>query len=155
MEVAVRALSPGINDPHTAISVLDRLGAALCDIAPLHLRTGVFLRDGAVALVFPAIDYEGLAATMFHMIRQSAAGNPAVLIRMLQVLAAVASCERRPERLTTLQIHADLVLEGANRDISTSADLADIRAAHDAFHETRASRSAIIRRPTSENDEKT
>eukprot|EP01036_Dinobryon_divergens_P057747 gene57747-77077_t len=28
VEVAVRALSPGINDPHTAISVLDRLGAA-------------------------------------------------------------------------------------------------------------------------------
>jgi uncharacterized membrane protein len=29
VEVAVRALSPGINDPHTAISVLDRLGSAL------------------------------------------------------------------------------------------------------------------------------
>ncbi|MGC1558027.1 MAG: DUF2254 family protein [Methylovirgula sp.] len=33
LEVAVRALSPGINDPHTAISVLDRLGSALCDLA--------------------------------------------------------------------------------------------------------------------------
>ncbi|WP_245333370.1 DUF2254 domain-containing protein, partial [Bradyrhizobium guangdongense] len=30
VEVAVRALSPGINDPHTALAVLDRLGAALC-----------------------------------------------------------------------------------------------------------------------------
>ena len=37
VEVAVRALSPGINDPHTAMSAADRLGAALCDIAPLHL----------------------------------------------------------------------------------------------------------------------
>ncbi len=46
VEVAVRALSPGINDPHTAMSVLDRLGAALCDAAPLHLPTGVTLRDG-------------------------------------------------------------------------------------------------------------
>ena len=46
VEVAVRALSPGINDPHTAMSILDRLGAALCDAAPLHLTTGVTLRDG-------------------------------------------------------------------------------------------------------------
>ena len=40
VEVAVRALSPGINDPHTAIAVLDRLGAALCDIVPVHLDFG-------------------------------------------------------------------------------------------------------------------
>ena len=53
VEVAVRALSPGINDPHTAISVLDRLGAALCDVAPLHLPSGVSLREGRLALVVP------------------------------------------------------------------------------------------------------
>ena len=75
VEVAVRALSPGINDPHTAMSVLDRLGAALCDVVPLHLPTGVFLRDGWPALVVPSIDYDGLVDAMFHMIRQNAAGN--------------------------------------------------------------------------------
>jgi uncharacterized membrane protein len=53
VEVAVRALSPGINDPYTAISVLDRLGAALCDVVPLHLPTGVWKRDGRLALVAP------------------------------------------------------------------------------------------------------
>ena len=66
MEVAVRALSPGINDPHTAISVLDRLGAALCDVAPLHLSTGVSLREGRLALVVPSVSYDGLTDTMFH-----------------------------------------------------------------------------------------
>ena len=43
VEVAVRALSPGINDPLTAISVVDRLGAALCDLIPCHLPTGVVI----------------------------------------------------------------------------------------------------------------
>ena len=66
MRVAVRALSPGINDPHTAISVLDRLGAALCDVAPLHLSTGVSLREGRLALVVPSVSYDGLTDTMFH-----------------------------------------------------------------------------------------
>ena len=40
VEVAVRALSPGINDPHTAMSVLDHLGATLCDAVPLHYPAG-------------------------------------------------------------------------------------------------------------------
>ena len=39
-EIAVRALSPGINDPFTAGSVLERLGDALCRIAPRFLATG-------------------------------------------------------------------------------------------------------------------
>ena len=98
VEVAVRALSPGIDDPHTAISVLDRLGAALCDIVPLHLPTGVFLRDGWPALVVPSIDYDGLVDAMFHLIRQNAAGNAAVLIRLLEVLSvrtSVANITRR------------------------------------------------------------
>ena len=60
VEIAVRALSPGINDPHTAISVLDRLGASLCDLAPLYLPTGVVMRKGEIALSVPSVSYDGL-----------------------------------------------------------------------------------------------
>ena len=133
VEVAVRALSPGINDPHTAMSILDRLGAALCDAAPLHLTTGVILRDGQPALVRPSVDYDGLTDSMFHMIRQNAASSPAVLMRMLEVLAAVAGCERDPARLAALQRHAGHVLGDAERDISTPADLEDLRARYSRF----------------------
>jgi uncharacterized membrane protein len=133
VEVAVRALSPGINDPHTAMSVLDRLGASLCDAVPLHLATGVTLRRGKPALVRPGIDYDGLVDAMFHMIRQNAAGSAAVLIRMLEVLVSVAGCERDPARLAVLQRHADLIQGDAERDISTPADLGDLRQRHDRF----------------------
>jgi uncharacterized membrane protein len=71
------------------------------------------------------------------------------MIRMLQVLSAVARWRAPADRLQTLQIYADLILEDARRDVSTSTDLADLRAAHDAFQATTASRSAVIR-PTSE-----
>ena len=67
VEVAVRALSPGINEPHTAINVLDRLGAALCELAPLHLLSGVSLRHGQPVLAAPSVDYQGLTDAMFHM----------------------------------------------------------------------------------------
>ena len=137
VEVAVRALSPGINDPHTAMSVLDRLGAALCDMAHLQLPSGVTLSGGQPALVAPSIDYGGLMDAMFHMIRQNAAGSAAVLIRMLEVLTAVASCEHQPARVGELQRHADLVLGDAVRDVSTPADLADLRNRHAAFETMR------------------
>ena len=133
VEVAVRALSPGINDPHTAIAVLDRLGGALCDVASRHLPTGITLRGGTPALMVPAIDYDGLVDAMFHMIRQNAAGSVAVLARLIEVLTAVAGCERRGDRLRTLRRHADLVLTDAGRDVANDRDLADVRLRHDRF----------------------
>jgi uncharacterized membrane protein len=133
VEVAVRALSSGINDPHTAISVLDRLGASLCDIAPVFLPSGAHLRDGRPALVTPTVDYRGLCDSMFNMIRQNAAASPAVLIRTLEVLTAVASCERDPGRLAVLQRHADLILADAVRAVASPADLADVRDRRAAF----------------------
>jgi uncharacterized membrane protein len=133
VEVAVRALSPGINDPNTAINVLDRLGATLCELVPLYLPTGVSLRSGRPVLVVPSVTYEGLTDAMFHAIRQNAAGKPAVLIRMIEVLAAVASCERDSARRTSLKRHADLVLTDAERSVSNSADIHDLRERHAAL----------------------
>ena len=127
VEVAVRALSPGINDPHTAISVLDRLGAALCDIVPLYLPSGVHRVEGRTVLVMPAVEYGGLVDGMFHMIRQNASGSAAVLIRMLEVLSAVAACEHQESRVGALRRHADLIMEDAGRTIANSGDLEDIR----------------------------
>jgi uncharacterized membrane protein len=133
VEVAVRALSPGVNDPYTAISVLDRLGAALCEMEPVFLPSGVSLVRERVVLVVPQIQYDQLLNTMFHMIRQSAAGNTAVLMRQLEVLTQVVSCERDRERMIGLKRHADLVMEDAERDVATPGDLEDLRRRYRAF----------------------
>ena len=128
VEIAVRALSPGINDPHTAISVLDRMGATLCDLVPLHLANGITCRGGVPVLSTPATSYDGLADAMFNMIRQNSAGSPAVLIRVIEVLAAVEACERNYGRIATLRRHVQLAVEDARRTIGTPADLADLLA---------------------------
>ena len=136
VEVAVRALSPGINDPHTAISVIDRMGASLCDLVPLHLPSGQVMRSGKPVLLAPSIDYGGLVDAMFHMIRQNAAGSAAVLIRIVEILTAVTGYERAPERMTELRRHADLVLGDGERDIATPADLENLRERHRLFLQT-------------------
>lgn len=139
VEVAVRALSPGINDPHTAMSVLDRLGVALCDLCGTHLPSGVTLREGAVALVVPSLTYRSLAGVMFHMIRQNAAGSTAVVIRMLDVLTAVIGCETDPARREVLARHSDLVWSNARRHIGNENDLADVGRRHATLQRTLAS----------------
>ncbi|UAJ09699.1 DUF2254 domain-containing protein [Glacieibacterium megasporae] len=130
VEVAVRALSPGINDPNTAMSVLDRMGAALCELAPRYLHSGRWSRDGRVVLVVPAVDYDGLTNAMLDMIRQNAASSMSVLIRFVEVLTAVAGCERDAGRLATLRRHADLALGDGVHTITTPADLDELRRRH-------------------------
>jgi uncharacterized membrane protein len=102
VEIAIRGLSPGINDPFTALAVLDRLGAALCACRGRHLPGPAIRRDGRVVLFRRVTDYEGLTDAMFHLIRMNAAASAAVLIRLLEVLAAVLEVERDPGRRAVL-----------------------------------------------------
>ena len=130
VEVAVRALASGVNDPQTAISVLDRLGAALCKLSGVQLANGVTARHDRPVLVVPLIDYEGLLSAMLQMIRQNAAGKPPVLNKILQVLTAVAGCERDPARIAALRSHADRVLADAERSVPSPSDLDEVRKMH-------------------------
>jgi uncharacterized membrane protein len=133
IEVAVRALSSGVNDPQTAISVLDRLGAALCKLSGTQLSNGVTARHDRAVLVVPMIDYAGLVGAMLQMIRQNAVGRPPVLNKLLQVLTAVADCERDPARVAVLRSHADRVLADAERSVLLPSDLDEVRRWHAKF----------------------
>ena len=124
-EIAVRALSPGINDPFTAGSVLDHFGDALCRIAPRHLPRGAVEREGRIVLTLDVVDYEGLCDGMFHTIRQNGSGSAYVLIRLLEVLARVAEVEHFADRRATLDRHADLAIATAREGVSDLAGLAD------------------------------
>jgi uncharacterized membrane protein len=128
VEVGVRALSPGINDPFTAIAVIDRLGAALCEIAPRHLPGGTVLRSGRVVLYRRVTNYAGLCDAMFHMIRQNASGSPAVLIHLVETLGRVMAVETRTDRQVELLRHAELALSAGSIGIKDSADVAALDA---------------------------
>ena len=133
VEVAVRALSPGINDPHTAMSVLVRFGAVLCDLSGRFLPGGVTMRDERPVLIRSALGYDGLTDAMFHMIRQNTAGSFAVLAAGLDAMTAAASVERDRRRLATLRRHADLWLADGRRDIANTSDLAELERRGEAF----------------------
>lgn len=113
VEIGLRALSSGVNDPFTAVAVLDHLGAALCTLAGRRLPDGRIVHDGRLRFERPATDYAGLLDVMFHPLRQAGAAQPVVSIRLLEVLAEVAAVERDPGRRDELRRHAELAREAA------------------------------------------
>ncbi|MBW6398602.1 DUF2254 domain-containing protein [Roseomonas sp. HJA6] len=126
VEVAVRALSPGINDPFTAIAVLDRLGAALCALAGRHLPPAVLLRQDVVVLYRRGTSYAGLCDAMFHMIRQAGAAHAAVLIRMIEVIDEALDVETDPSRREHLLRHVRLALVAGQSGIGDAAGRRDL-----------------------------
>jgi uncharacterized membrane protein len=100
VEIALRALSTGINDPFTAIAVIDHLGVALEEICRRAPPPSI-LRDevGEVRVVADRSDAAGLVHAAFDPIRQAGGGIPAVLIRMADVLGRLApSLNGEPQR---------------------------------------------------------
>ena len=133
VEIAVRALSPGINDPFTAIACVDRLGSGLCRLArhdtPSAFR---FDPDGRLRLVAPGSSFEGVVNTAFNQIRQSARSNPAVAIRMLDAIAQVAGHVRRAPDAACLLRHAHMIVRGAREAVPDADDLLAVEAAFTA-----------------------
>lgn len=124
VEIAVRALSPGINDPFTAIACVDRLGSALCRLARCDMPSPLrFDGDGRLRLVAPGATFAGIADTAFNQIRQSARSNPAVAIRMLDAIAQIACHVQHPQDLHCLQRHADMILRGAREAVPEAGDV--------------------------------
>ncbi|RYG36169.1 DUF2254 domain-containing protein [bacterium] len=91
-EIGVRALSPGTNDPFTAIACLDRLTVSMCRLAERQ-RPSAFRHDknGDLRVVAEPYSYGRLVAAAFGHIRHAAKGEPAVLERLRISLDLVRS----------------------------------------------------------------
>jgi uncharacterized membrane protein len=130
VEVALRALSPGINDPFTALTCIDWLGVALARLGATGMPERV-LRDGERACVITdAPTFAGVADTAFQQIRQSAGAHVAVSIRLLETCAAVAPHLRRRADAETMGAQADRVLESALAASPIEPDRAALAARH-------------------------
>lgn len=129
VEIALRALSPGINDPFTAIACVDRLGSALCRLARREMPSPHRFDDhGRLRLVAPGPSFEGMVDTAFNQIRQSARSNPAVAIRMLDAIAQIAGHVQSAPDAACLQRHAGMIFRGAREAVPEAGDLAAVEA---------------------------
>ena len=123
VEIAVRALSPGVNDPFTAIACVDRLGSALSRLArrdppsPCRYDEQKRLRIVAPPATFPAI-----VDAAFNQIRQYSRSSAAMAIRLLDTIGAVAAAVHRHEDRDALRRHADMIARGAREGLPEAGD---------------------------------
>lgn len=134
VEISVRALSPGVNDPFTAISCVDRLGSLLARLAQREMPRDQRLdRDGTLRVIAPAISFPALLDASFHQIRQHARGDVAVTLRMLETLTEVATrAEREPDR-AALRSQAEMLLRGAREALPEEHDRLAAQQRFEAF----------------------
>ncbi len=134
VEVALRALSPGINDPFTAITCIDFLGAANSTIARRRLPPTVHRdSDGQARVHSHPISLEGTLDASFNQLRQAGSDKPDIVIRLLTALAHVhRSCLDAAQR-EAVEKHARLIIADARRSPHNEGDLAEIEKAMNAF----------------------
>ncbi len=123
VEIAVRALSPGINDPFTAIRCIDQLNAALCHLAKQEIPSPYRYDDHSqLRIIAEPIDFADLLDAAFNQIRQNGQSNVAVTMRLLEAIAVIASFTHRPSDRAALQRHADMIERGTQAGIAEALD---------------------------------
>jgi uncharacterized membrane protein len=91
VDIAVRALSPGTNDPTTAVHALSHVSALLGELVTHSLRPVPFRdEDGVLRLVLPQWDVPALVTLGLEEPIHFAEGQPAVLRRLARLLQELA-----------------------------------------------------------------
>jgi len=124
VEVAVRSLSPGINDPYTAITCIDWLGTELAHLARRQFPSACRYDDaGQLRIVVEhPVTFSSALATAFDQIRQNAASNVAVRVRLLEALALIAPHVTSEAGRTALMRQAKIIWEETLSDVPVPED---------------------------------
>jgi len=90
VEIAIRALSPAVNDTYTALTCVDWLSNTLCRLAKVWTPAQAYHdHDGAIRVICEQVSYENLVQRSFDKIRQASREMPALLMRQLEALKAI------------------------------------------------------------------
>jgi len=139
VEIAIRALSSAINDTFTGLTCIDWLSDSLCKVVGRWQPAQVHRdRAGAVRVITVEPTYERLVQRSFEKIRQSARGNPAVLIRMLDGLARIMERTTAEDQRRVLLEQAAMIIQASDESVPDAPDRADVRRAYEAFLAVRA-----------------
>jgi uncharacterized membrane protein len=127
VEIAIRALSPAVNDTFTALTCIDWLSAGLSQISGRKLAEGVY-RDGYGRVLLIEFDhsYARMVNRAFDKIRQSARGMPAVIIRLLDALASIMTETTSDEQRLVLMRQAEMIIRLAEETVPEVNDRQDI-----------------------------
>ena len=119
VEIALRALSPGINDPFTAVTALHWLGAATAQIGARDLRGGPDRGDYDWNRIVPMNDdFDHFVRRGFGGIRAAAATSPIAAMQFLDCLIGAGSTLSLTGRRARLREEGALLMAQARLDLA-------------------------------------
>jgi uncharacterized membrane protein len=127
VEIALRALSPGINDPFTAITCIDNLKATMCYLAQAKFPSKYrYDEKGNLRVVADILAFEGVLDAAFNQIRQFSGGSTAVIIRLMEALTTIGEFTNNKNHKKAVMKHAEMVLKIGKHTIKEENDLEDL-----------------------------
>jgi uncharacterized membrane protein len=127
VDIALRAISPAVNDPTSAISCIDQLSRIMIRFASRDpLEPLFFDPPGVVRVSIPWISFEGLLNSAFDQIRLYAKGDVAVSLRLLRALTDVACTTQNSDYRKSLVEMGKCVVAGCAERL-TENELTDLR----------------------------
>ncbi|MEP0754352.1 DUF2254 domain-containing protein [Trichocoleus sp. Lan] len=127
VEIAARALSPGINDPFTAIQCINQMTAALCRLAEKDFPSPYrYDKDNNLRAIANPVTFAELVDAAFNQIRQYSKSDVAVKIRLLKAIALIATHTRNQKDRAALLRHAQMIERSSCEEVSEELDRKDI-----------------------------
>lgn len=127
-DIAVKALSPGINDPTTAVQCIDRLSEILLELGTRRATDPWRTEEGEVHYLARELTFAGAVAVSFDQVRHYGAANPVIARKLLDALAGLVA-QVPPARRDPLREQGHAVLSDARSRIENAADLASVEQA--------------------------
>ena len=140
VEIAARALSPGVNDPFTAIGCLDWLGGAVAAFDSREEPDSLRLDDeGRLRVIARPTTFTEFVEAAFGQLRPYAASDRNAALHFLRVLRDLATSVEREEHREVLRDHATGLLEAAEETMADPVSLERVRTCyHDTLRHLRA-----------------
>lgn len=128
VEVASRALSPGVNDPYTAIACIDNLTSVMCYLAGVQYPSPYrFDLEDKLRVIADNQSFAGMLNASFNQIRQYAEGSPSVMIRLLEAMISINSFAQTSNQKKLVFQHANMIMKAAERTFHETRDLDDVK----------------------------
>lgn len=106
VEIALRAISPAINDPHTAINCLNRIGALLSEIGSNYNENRYYAdKNKQLRVICEPKQFEDYLYKSFYQIRYYGKGDVSVLYAMIDVLYKIAVVSKQPIKQKVWEFH--------------------------------------------------
>ncbi len=113
VDIALRAISPAVNDPTTAISGVDQLSAILIRWAARSPpQTYRYDPPHVLRVIVPWADFEGVLDLAFEQIRHYAVADAAVSLRLMRALGDVSSASLNPAVRRQLLERGKRIMDG-------------------------------------------